>query len=136
MVRAHETRRDQAAAVVADVTMPVLRLAGIFLLASFAVLIIALVLVAFRGPDVSTAHGGDPDRPSAALDWWPDTGPAGLVVLGGYYLVRRFARRSGGRRPPAAWKAPAQKSVSPLAALQPCLDVGVRGRTLAIRAAC
>lgn len=96
VVRAHETRRDRAAAALGDVTLPVLRLAGIFLLASFAVLVVLLVLAAFRQPDPSTAHAGAPDRPSAALDWWPETGPAGLVVLGGYYLVGRFARRRGG----------------------------------------
>jgi hypothetical protein len=97
VVRAHETGRDRAAAALGDVTLPVMRLAGIFLLASFAILVVLLVLVAFRQPDAGTAHAGAADRPSAALDWWPDTGPAGLVVLGGYYLVRRFARRRGGR---------------------------------------
>ena len=96
VVRAHETRRDRGAAVFADVTAPALQVAGIFLLASFAVLVVLIVLVAFRQPDASTAHAGAPDRPSAALDWWPDTGPVGLVVLGGYYLVRRFAPRRAG----------------------------------------
>jgi hypothetical protein len=94
VVRAHQTRRDRVARLAGDAGMSAWRLTGFFLLASFGWLLVLLIVTATRH-DPGAGPGGAADRSSATVEWWPVSGPAGLLVLGGYYLVSRIRRRNG-----------------------------------------
>jgi hypothetical protein len=96
VVRAHETRRGQVGVALGDLTVT----AGVVLLLVFAVAMLAVVV----GMAIGAHHAGparpDNDGPASTVVFVVACGPAGLVVLGCYLLVRRLQRRRG--RPAAA----------------------------------
>jgi len=99
VVRAHETRRGRAAAVLADLGMTAWPLAGAVLVSVFAVFLIAGVVAFATSPHHESS--GPSDGPNPLVGVVLLSGPVGLVALFGYFLLRRFQRRRG-RRPPAA----------------------------------
>src|SRR5260221_109392 len=58
VVGAHQTRRGQAAAVLGGLTMTVWLVAGIFLVACFAALVLVLVVIAIGHPGDGRPPGG------------------------------------------------------------------------------
>jgi len=94
VVRAHQARHGRAAAVLSDLAMAACKLTWLFLLAYYASTAIMYVDVRLTGPPA-----GLPVVPSTA--WMAANvaaGIAGLPLLAGYYLARRFQRRRGRRR--------------------------------------
>jgi membrane protease YdiL (CAAX protease family) len=93
VVRAHQTRRGRAAAVLADLGMTAWALAGAVLVSVFAVFLIAGVVAFATGPAHQQTSG--PSSPSPLVVVVLLGGPAGEVALFGYFLLRRFQRRRG-----------------------------------------
>jgi hypothetical protein len=96
VVRAHETRRGRAAVALGDLTVT----AGVVLLLVFAVSMLAVVVGIAIGPHDAGPARPDNDGPASTVVFLVACGPAGLVVLGCYFLVSRLQRRRG--RPAAA----------------------------------
>jgi hypothetical protein len=93
VVRAHQARHGRAA-VLSDLAMAAWKLSWLFLLAYYASTAIMYVDVRLSGPPA-----GLQAVPSTA--WIAANvaaGIAGLPLLAGYYLARRFQRRRGRRR--------------------------------------
>jgi amino acid transporter len=93
VVRAHETRRGRAGAALGDLTVT----AGVVLLLVFAVAMLAVLVGLAIGPHHAGPARPDDDGPASTVVFLVACGPAGLVVLGGYFLVSRLQRRRGRR---------------------------------------
>jgi len=98
VVRAHETRRGRAAVALGDLTVT----AGVVLLLVFAVAMLAVIVGLAIGPHHAGPARPDDDGPSSTVVFILACGPAGIVVLGGYFLVSRLQRRRRRGRPAAA----------------------------------
>jgi hypothetical protein len=96
VVRAHQTRRGVVADVLGDLTMT----AGVSLLLVFAIALVIVAVLAI-GPHHPGPARPDDDGSVLTVFLIVASGPAGLIVLGGYFLVSRLLRRRG-RRPAAA----------------------------------
>jgi hypothetical protein len=93
VVRAHQSRYGRAAAVITDVTMAAWKLAWLFLLAYDASTMVMYAYVRMSTQDlvIQTAPSAGGGRPVV----WIAMGIAGLPLLAGYHLARRFQRRRG-----------------------------------------
>jgi O-antigen/teichoic acid export membrane protein len=89
VVRAHETRRGRAAVALGDLTVT----AGVVLLLVFAVAMLAVVVGLAIGPHHAGPARPDNGGPASTVVFVVACGPAGLVVLGCYFLVSRLRRR-------------------------------------------
>jgi hypothetical protein len=94
VVRAHQTRRSRAAAVLTDLGKPICGLTGVLLVSVFAVFLIAGV-VAFATSQAHHSAPGPGGSPGPLAGLILLSGPAGEVALIGYLLLRRLQRRRG-----------------------------------------
>jgi membrane protease YdiL (CAAX protease family) len=101
VVRAHQTRRGRAAAIVADLGMTTWALTGAVLVSVFAIFMIAAVVGFATGQAHHGASGPAGGSPNPLVFVILLGGPVGEVALFGYFLLRRFQRRHG-RRPQIA----------------------------------
>ena len=98
IVYAHQTRHGRVAAVLADLTSALWRVAAFYLLAAFL-----LGPVLLLGPGAGPPPAPPRRLPTlvpetsalAALISWAATGVAGLALLAAYFAVRRVQRRRG-----------------------------------------
>lgn len=91
VVRAHETRRGRAGVLLGDLAVT----AGAALLLVFVVAMLGFVVGLVIGPHHAGAARPENDGPSPTVFFVLASGPAGIVVLGGYLLVSRLLRRRG-----------------------------------------
>jgi hypothetical protein len=104
VVRAHQTRRGQAAALAARVAMTAWGVVSFALMSVFAVVIILGALVSVtavkHASPVNPAVAGRPGRPGSpvALEVMLASAPAGVIVLGGYLIARRRLRARRGQK--------------------------------------
>jgi hypothetical protein len=92
VVRAHETRRGRAGGIIADLTVT----AGVVLLGVFAVTMLALLVGLAIGPHHAGPARTDNNGPQSTVVFVLASGPAGIVVVGGYLAVSRLLRRRVG----------------------------------------
>ena len=96
VVRAHQTRRGQAAALAARVAMTAWGVVSFALMSVFAVVIILGAFVSVtavkHASPANPAGAGHPGRPPVALEVMLASAPAGVIVLGGYLIARRRLR--------------------------------------------
>jgi hypothetical protein len=91
VVRAHRARRRRAAAVLGDLALTAWKLAGLFLLAFCLSALVTLADYWMRTPPVAMQVVGI----GGVVVEWITAGMAGLALLAGCHLVRRFRRRRG-----------------------------------------
>jgi O-antigen/teichoic acid export membrane protein len=97
VVRAHETRRGRVGVVLSDLMVT----AGAGLLLVFAVAMLALVVGLAIGPHHAGPARPDDDGHAPTVLVVLACGPAGLVVLGGCFLVGRLRRHGRPKAAPA-----------------------------------
>jgi HAAS domain-containing protein len=93
VVRAHQTRRGQAAIVLDRLARTVWGAAAVVALSLSAVVAVVLVVAAVKG-----LQHPSPDEPTPAVALVVASGPAGAALIGGYLVTRCLLRDRRERR--------------------------------------